>query len=196
MCPWYQSKLVHYLVDMGSSWHPVTPLEHQDPLLTLLVSKLKYSAKNRSIPWLLMSRIARPSAAMVLNMQYKQVLFFHEDKFQLPGYIAYWILRNKLHWNLNHNAIVLINGNESEYNVCKMYINIFQPQCFKLNCMRVGSHGWSKICINHPTSSYLTHSDRLVEERHNSTANALELYLSGTNSSIYAWMIGLYCQNM
>ena len=36
-------------------------------------------------PW-----VARPSAAMVLNMQDKQVLVFHEEGFQLPVSSQWW----------------------------------------------------------------------------------------------------------
>ena len=36
-------------------------------------------------PW-----VARPSAAMVLNMQDKQVLVFHEEGFQLPVSSLWW----------------------------------------------------------------------------------------------------------
>ena len=39
----------------------------------------------------------------------------------------------------------------------------------------------------HAKSQYNLHIDRLVQERHNSIANALELRLSCTNLSIYMW---------
>ena len=68
--------------------------------------------------------------------------------------IVNWTHRNKLQWNFNQNIIIFIWGNAFHNVVCKITTNLFWLQCLK--------HA---------------HVDGQVQERCNSTANALELCL-------------------
>ena len=94
-----------------------------------------------------------------------------------------WNSRNQLKWKLSKNTTIFIQKKAFQYAVCKMGAIWFQLQCLDKKFLVLGKWGIDFTNYKHQYQS--THNiDRLMQERHNSSALAMELCLSCTNPSI------------
>ena len=91
--------------------------------------------------------------------------------------IINWTLVNKIQWNFPQNATISwkkMAAISPEIFLTKFYLKMTSAKC-------------QPFCINLSASKI----DELMQERHNSIANALQLCLSCTNSSICQYLSSL-----